>query len=803
MITEPHAQRGGQLDRLPPTASPRADPRRWGANCRVYQGMANTEETDQAPAPHDDSRTCALTAHASLAALKALLSLESGAGRHAKVLETLRSIFRFDRALVLDERDNGLACIAALPTDPIGRHHAPGRFFANVLNGRLVVIDPRRPADEAIPSDLMEPTQAALCLPVAVAGRRAALIMLRAGLPFSDDDIVVARLCAVVALAALAARNGDRLEVEIERLNALLAQLRQNAQDTHADGNLLKKIVNHLPIGLTVQDESGRFILVNAVAAANLTTPIDSLIGASPADFLSPEDAAVRREWELGVIRSGELKTVEENVGDAGEQTWLTSHKPVRILDRRFLLTSSLDITERKRIEFDLAKRVHFDELTGFPNRRLIRGHVEDLLRRESTERFALAFIDLDNFKHINDYYSHAIGDTMLVKIAQRIAKRLRDTDMLARISGDEFLLLLHPAESDDRIRTTITEILSDLKQPFHIEAFEMFTSASIGVSVYPEHGTSYEELRRNADSAMYRAKNDNKGEAIYFDSQMGRSISARMELEQRLRLAIRDRKFCCAFQPKVDIRSQEVVGFETLVRWRDDDGEIQPPSSFVGLAIELGLIDPITRFVMAEALKSIAELDATFGAATTVSVNIAAKQAGDVEFMRSLLELVKASPHAERIMLELTEDAFVETSRFRSQVLPTLREAGVRVSIDDFGTGYSSLSALAEIPADEIKVDRSFVSAIHERPRSQSVLRAIESLGHALEMTIVAEGVETFEELAYLQAATRIRYAQGYYFSKPFFLRDAGQAKHVNFESRLAAPAREPDDRRGVRPGG
>src|SRR5262245_62221588 len=168
---------------------------------------------------------------------------------------------------------------------------------------------------------------------------------------------------------------------------------------------------------------------------------------------------------------------------------------------------------------------------------------------------------------------------------------------------------------------------------------------------------------------------------------------------------------------------------------------------------------------------------------------------------MRSLVNLLKDSPHARRIMLELTEDAFVETSKFQAQVLPMLREIGVRVSIDDFGTGYSSLAALADIPADELKVDRSFITSIHERPRSQSVLRAIESLGHALEMTIVAEGVETFEELAYLQAATRIRYAQGYYFSKPFFLRDAGQAKHVNFESRLAAPAREPDDRRGVRP--
>jgi predicted signal transduction protein with EAL and GGDEF domain len=187
-------------------------------------------------------------------------------------------------------------------------------------------------------------------------------------------------------------------------------------------------------------------------------------------------------------------------------------------------------------------------------------------------------------------------------------------------------------------------------------------------VSIHPEHGSTYEELRRNADSAMYRAKADTKGNAVYFDVNMGQSITARIESEQRLRLAIRDRRFCCAFQPKVDIRNQEVIGFETLVRWRDDDGEIQPPSSFIGLAIELGLIDPITQFVMAEALKSIDCLDEAFGPDTTISVNIAAKQASDVNFMRSLAESLQASNRAERIMLELTEDALVAKNQFQTR---------------------------------------------------------------------------------------------------------------------------------------
>jgi c-di-GMP phosphodiesterase Gmr len=569
------------------------------------------------------------------------------------------------------------------------------------------------------------------------------------------------------------------------------------AQIAHA--GLLEQIVEYLPIALTVQDNDGRFILANAAAAANLGIPVQALIGASPADFLSPADAADRREWEIELIRSGQSSTIEERVAaPIGEQTWLTWHQPVRILDQNLLLTSSLDITARKEIEDGLLQRVNFDDLTGLPNRIRIREHVDRILR-DQNRRFALAFIDLDNFKHINDYYSHAVGDALLSKIARRIAGRLRASDMLARISGDEFLLLLDPIGDSAQIGTVVEQILGDLKQPFHIEAFEVFTSASIGVSVHPDHGLTYEELRRNADSAMYRAKGEAKGNAVYFDLNMGRAITARMELEQRLRLAIRDRRFCCAFQPKVDIRSGETVGFETLVRWRDDEGEIHPPSSFIDLAIELGVIDTITHFVLAETLRSIEILDQEFGSSTSFSVNVAAKQASDLNFMLAFAEILKASKFAPRIMLELTEDAFVAKNQFQLQVLPTLREIGVRVSIDDFGTGYSSLSALADITADELKVDRSFISAIHERPRSQSVLRAIESLGQALGMTIVAEGVESLEELVYLQAATRIHHAQGYYFSKPFFLEEAAGAKRPNLGGRTVEATREPSEGRGL----
>jgi diguanylate cyclase (GGDEF)-like protein len=543
-----------------------------------------------------------------------------------------------------------------------------------------------------------------------------------------------------------AAVNNDKPdEDELQRLRVALDETLSREREAQQNCILLKQLLDALPVGLTVHDAGGDLVLANAVAASKLAA-------GSPAP---KRDAA----------------EAEETTPDAdGERTWQTSRKPVRLLDRTMLLSTSFDVTEQRQIERELERRAYFDDLTGLPNRLLMQERVERVLRqqREGT-RIALAFIDLDNFKHINDYYSHASGDALLVKVARRICDRIRDTDMLARMSGDEFVLLLNPVESEEELRGTIDDLIKEITKPFYIEGFEILTSASIGVSVHPEHGRSYEALRRNADTAMYEVKRDAKGGVAFCNDNTAEAINKRMEIEQRLRLAIRDCKLCCAFQPKLDIHSQEVTGFETLVRWRDNDGIMQAPSSFIGLATELGLIDQITHFVLEQAADAVGRLDDAFGTGGTLSINVAAKQANDVRFMRSLIDALKQTGNADRFMLELTEDAFVAKSQFQMEVLPLLRSIGTRVSIDDFGTGYSSLSALADITADEIKIDRSFITDIHKRPRSQSVLKAVESLAHALGMTIIAEGVETFEELAYLQAATRIRHAQGYYFSKPF----------------------------------
>ncbi|MCG6205333.1 EAL domain-containing protein [Rhodopseudomonas sp. HC1] len=562
------------------------------------------------------------------------------------------------------------------------------------------------------------------------------------------------------------------------------------------DPELLQAVIRALPSGVTVQDESGDFLIVNDAAAARMAL----------ASAQANSAPAPRGLEAPALLTAGAPAIIEEQIGaGASARTYLTAQRPIELGGRRLVLSSASDITEQKATEHRLFRRAYFDELTGLPNRSVIEHRADTLLRDDGpANRFALAFLDIDNFKHINDYYGHAVGDALLVGVAKRLGLELRETDMLSRISGDEFLLLLNPIQSRDEVVDYIEFLLQRLRAPFFIDGTEVFASASTGVSLYPEHGRSFDALRQNADIAMYQVKSATKGAAAMFDVAMEREALERMAIEQSLRQAILDKRFCCAFQPKVDIRTRDIKGIEALVRLRDDNGVIQAPGTFVDLAVELGLIDDLTHLVLAEITRSIDLIDDTFGAGVSISINVAAKQAGNAVFMRSFCAALVATGFPARFVVEVTEDAFVAKSHFQSEILPLLRRIGVGISIDDFGIGYSSLSALADITADEIKIDRSFITDIHKRPRSQGILKAIESLGEALGMTVIAEGLETFEELAYLQSATKIRYAQGYYFSKPIFLEELKPAMQTGSGraspySRTAEPARAAISRANV----
>ncbi|MEF7615390.1 EAL domain-containing protein [Aquincola sp. MAHUQ-54] len=561
-------------------------------------------------------------------------------------------------------------------------------------------------------------------------------------------------------------------------LQETLGELRQ----AQRDARLLEQLLDQLPIGVSLQDAEGCMRLVNGPMAEVLGVPAERLLGRRPFDLLAATPAQAERMHAdyLAQFASGEQRVQEYTLARSPHARTLsmTSHR-IHCGTVPMMLSTAVDITDRRQMERDLSRRAFHDELTGLPNRLLMQEIVGAALRQHRRGgHFALAFIDLDNFKQVNDYYSPLVGDELLKAVARRIGQCIRTGDTLARISGDEFLLLADPLAQASDLPPLIERLIAALKQPFHIDGQEVLTSASVGASLYPLHGDSYEELRRCAGSAMVRAKRDRKGSAAYFDEAMGRALSDRMLTERRLRAAVRDRRFRAAFQPKVAIGTGEVRGFEALIRWVEDDGTVRAPASFIELASELGLLDEIARFAAEDVVRHLPSLQARFGPHVTVSLNVSARQAGDTAFMGLLTDQLRACGVAQHIVIELTEDALLATQRFQQETLPRLREAGIRVSIDDFGTGYSSLSMLADLTADEVKVDRAFITAIHERPRSQGILRAIESLCSALGIEVVAEGVETAQELAYLRSHTGIGVAQGYLFAKPQFI-----------EALLAAP--------------
>jgi cyclic di-GMP phosphodiesterase Gmr len=745
--------------------------------------FAGTEELREALLATSRERDTLMLAssHAQhlLDALDSLLVVDSGGDPFESVFAALRKVFTYSQSMMLAEAgDSVLECIVADPLSLIGSRWRAGPLFRKVMAGRVVATfsnaDVHEWRDVAEPG--LTPDQSALYAPVRVRERRGILVLLRASgeTGFDRDDVELARKFSVLASHALAARYASQHEVESKHLRELTDQLQQSEQIAKRNADLLNEVVNVLPVGVSVQDEQGRLLLVNDAAAAAYGGPAASLRGMTPFGLPGlPGTPAEQRREHRERIRDAAPRSVEHTV-DMGStcHTLLTTYKPVRIFDEALLVTASLDISDRKSFENELARRAFHDQLTGLPNRALMAEIVETTLRTMTRGgMFALAFIDLDNFKQVNDYYSHAHGDALLCAVAERIQRNVRPGDTLARISGDEFLLLFNPIDTTEDLEPLVERIVEALKQPFFIEGHELLTSASLGASIYPLHGDTYEQLRRCADSAMYRAKRDRKGSVSYFNASMGDALTARMELEQRLRAAIRERRFKAAFQPKVSLQSGEVVGFEALVRWVEADGKIHMPGSFIELSSELGLLDDITFFVLEDVAASLPTLVEAHGAAVTVSINIGARQAGDTAFMSAFAERLAVLDIARHIILELTEDALVATARFQRQVLPELRRLGVRVSIDDFGTGYSSLSTLADITADEVKVDRAFITAIHQRVRSQGILKAIVSLCSALDVTIVAEGVECEEELAYLRSHTSIQLAQGYYFGKPQFI--------------------------------
>jgi diguanylate cyclase (GGDEF)-like protein/PAS domain S-box-containing protein len=429
------------------------------------------------------------------------------------------------------------------------------------------------------------------------------------------------------------------------------------------------------------------------------------------------------------------------------------------------------DISKLKESEAQLQHLAHHDPLTQLPNRLLFHNHLEQALlnaERDGT-RLAVLLLDLDRFKDVNDSYGHLAGDEMLQHVASRLRERLRRSDTLARLGGDEFALLMQDVHHNDDAARLASELISALIEPWRLrDAVEIGASVSVGICMYPEHGRDAQTLLQGADAALYRAKADGRGVYRYFADEMTQAARERLRLETRLRRAIAEQRLVLHYQPQVDIRSGQIVGAEALVRWLDPDEGLIPPGRFIPVAEATGLIADVGAWVLREACQQGRRwLDAGL-APLTLAVNVSSRQFHHTDLADQVMQvLLETGYPAEHLELELTESALMEREQEALEVLHRLRGMGVGVAIDDFGTGYSSLSYLKRFPLDVLKIDRSFITDIPQDSDDMEIAAAVIAMGHSLGIRVLAEGVETAEQLDFLRLKGCDSY-QGFFRSRP-----------------------------------
>ncbi len=460
----------------------------------------------------------------------------------------------------------------------------------------------------------------------------------------------------------------------------------------------------------------------------------------------------------------------------AGEYLWVLNRGLAVRDDRgdayRFA-GSQRDITHRKRAEERLTYAALHDELTGLPNRALFMDRLDNAVkrfRRRNDQHFGVLFLDLDRFKVINDSLGHVAGDKLLCSIARRLESCLRIGDTVARFGGDEFAVLLEDVADFAEVDKVAERIDRELEKPFHIHGHEFFTAASLGVALSSTGYECAEDLLRDADTAMYRAKSEGRGRRVFFDPAMHDRAVARLHLENDLRRAIDRQEFEVYFQPLVELAAGRLRGFEALVRWRHPEKGVMVPGEFLGVAQETGLSQRIGWWVLGEACRRLKAWQQRFGWAgeLAVSVNLDARQLSSAELLERVESELAASDLEPRcLQLEITEAMIIENPEITSKVLADLRRQGIRLYVDDFGTGYSSLSQLHRFPVDTLKIDRSFVAGMRPENDELEIVRTIVSLAHNLHLTVMAEGVETAEQLAQLRDLG-CEYAQGFLFARP-----------------------------------
>ena len=429
------------------------------------------------------------------------------------------------------------------------------------------------------------------------------------------------------------------------------------------------------------------------------------------------------------------------------------------------------DLTGRKEIEDKILYLSNYDALTGLPNRVLFFDRLEQSIAsaRRFNKKFALIYLDIDRFKTINDNLGHHIGDKLLEQIASRLKSIIRGTDTLSRPAGDEFYIIINDIGQFDDVVTVIRKIFDKISEPFNVDGYRLNITASVGVTVYPDDGNNSQVLMRNAEAALYYAKELGRNTYQFYKTEMTAKSKYAFELKNRLKKALENREFVLFYQPRVSIRTHQIVGAEALIRWMHPEKGLIPPNDFIYIAEYSGLIKQIGEWVIEETCRQIQEWKKGGLPEIVVSINISAIQFQDKDLKNQIeINMKKSHISPKQIELELTESIVMKDSETAMQILNALKAMNILISIDDFGTGYSSLSYLKRFPIDIIKIDRSFISSLTgSNIEDVSIVRTIINLGKNLGLRIIAEGVETKEQLKLIEELGCDEY-QGYYFSKP-----------------------------------
>ncbi|MDA7088586.1 EAL domain-containing protein [Pseudomonas sp. SA3-5] len=546
----------------------------------------------------------------------------------------------------------------------------------------------------------------------------------------------------------------------------------------HDEKERIRVTLNSIGDAVVATDPHGIVTFVNPIAESltgwlaseAVGQPIEAIMplkdGGDQRPLQNPIYLALKEERVVGMALNCQLRRRDGRDFDVED-----SAAPIR--DQEGRITGAIvvfhDVSEARAMAIKMTHLANHDALTNLPNRMLLQDRIQQALQqaRRKQERVALLLIDLDNFKTINDSIGHSTGDLLLQEVAQRLKRLCRSIDTVSRQGGDEFILLLPEQQSIE----TVVDIAENLRQviaePFTVDQNRYELSASIGISLFPDDSDTVEALYRHADSAMYQAKQEGRNRVRFFSADIEHNMRARHLLEQHMRAALEQGVFTVFYQAKVDARAQRIVGVEALIRWRTGDGSLVSPADFIPLAEETGLIIPIGRYVLQQACAD-ARAWHEQGHLISVSVNISAVQFREQSFLRMVKEtLAETGIRHDLLELEITEGVLARDLESSRDTLQALRKLGVRVAIDDFGTGYSSLAYLKRLPIDVLKIDQSFVRDMVADESDAAIIEAIIKLGHTLNLELVAEGVETHDQVQVL-LALGCEVIQGYFYCRP-----------------------------------